>query len=64
MSCRSGHVQNALKVVEYLNNHPQVEKVHHPAVSTENIDTSHKGMQAFADQTQEIIASALWEEYK
>ncbi len=27
------HVQNALKVAEYLNNHPQVEKVHHPSVS-------------------------------
>ena len=27
------HVQNALKVIEYLNNHPQVEKVHHPSVS-------------------------------
>ena len=27
------HVENALKVVEYLNNHPQVEKVNHPAVS-------------------------------
>ncbi len=27
------HVQNALKVVEYLEKHPQVEKVHHPAVS-------------------------------
>ena len=27
------HVQNALKVVEYLNNHPQVEKVNHPSVS-------------------------------
>ena len=27
------HVQSALKVVEYLNNHPQVEKVHHPSVS-------------------------------
>lgn len=27
------HVENALKVVEYLNNHPQVEKVHHPLVS-------------------------------
>ena len=42
----------------------RMEMVIHPAVSTENIDTSHKGMQAFADQTQEIIASALWEEYK
>ena len=27
------HVQNALKVVEYLNNHPQVENVNHPSVS-------------------------------
>ncbi|MDD6616886.1 MAG: O-acetylhomoserine aminocarboxypropyltransferase/cysteine synthase [Lachnospiraceae bacterium] len=27
------HVANALKVAEYLNNHPQVEKVHHPSVS-------------------------------
>lgn len=27
------HVQNALKVVEYLNSHPQVEKVNHPSVS-------------------------------
>jgi O-acetylhomoserine (thiol)-lyase len=29
------HVQNALKVVEYLKNHPQVEAVHHPAISTD-----------------------------
>lgn len=29
------HVENALKVVEYLNNHPQVEAVHHPSVSTD-----------------------------
>lgn len=27
------HVENALKVVDYLNRHPQVEKVHHPAVT-------------------------------
>lgn len=27
------HVQNALKVVEYLNNHPLVEKVNHPSVT-------------------------------
>ena len=27
------HVQNALKVVEYLNIHPQVERVHHPSVT-------------------------------
>ena len=27
------HVVNALKTVEYLNSHPQVEKVHHPSVA-------------------------------
>lgn len=27
------HVENALKVVEYLNHHPQVEKVNHPSVT-------------------------------
>lgn len=29
------HVSNALKVVEYLNNHPQVEAVHHPSVTAD-----------------------------
>lgn len=29
------HVENALKVVEYLNQHPQVEKVHHPSVTSD-----------------------------
>lgn len=29
------HCYNALKVVEYLNNHPQVESVSHPSVSTD-----------------------------
>lgn len=27
------HVENALKVVDYLKNHPQVEAVHHPAAT-------------------------------
>lgn len=35
------HVENALKVVEYLNGHPQVEAVHHPAVS---IDPEQKAL--------------------
>lgn len=30
------HVENALKVVKYLNRHPQVEKVHHPSVSEDS----------------------------
>lgn len=29
------HVENALKVVQYLNSHPQVEAVHHPSVTTD-----------------------------
>lgn len=31
------HVENALKVVKYLNGHPQVEKVNHPSVSAEPV---------------------------
>ena len=31
------HVENALKVVEYLNGHPAVEAVHHPAVSADPV---------------------------
>ena len=27
------HVENALKVVHYLHNHPQVACVHHPSIS-------------------------------
>ena len=37
------HTENALKVVEYLNNHPQVEKVHHPSVTD---DESQKALYA------------------
>lgn len=33
------HVENALKVVDYLNRHPQVEAVHHPSLRSE---PSHK----------------------
>ena len=35
------HVQNALKVVEYLNNHPLVEKVNHPSVSDDPEQQRH-----------------------
>ena len=30
------HVSNALKIVEYLSKHPQVEAVHHPSLPTES----------------------------
>lgn len=33
------HVENALKIVEFLNNHPQVEAVHHPSLES---DPGHK----------------------
>ncbi|MGN0375671.1 MAG: O-acetylhomoserine aminocarboxypropyltransferase/cysteine synthase family protein [Butyrivibrio sp.] len=33
------HVENALKVVEYLNNNPQVEAVHHPSVTHDSAQT-------------------------
>ena len=29
------HVENALKIVDYLKNHPQVAKVHHPSIAGE-----------------------------
>lgn len=35
------HVENALKVVQYLKNHPQVEAVHHPSVTE---DESQKAL--------------------
>ncbi len=31
------HVENAIKVVEYLNSHPQVDKVNHPSVSDDPV---------------------------
>lgn len=31
------HVENALKVVEYLKNHPQVEAVHHPSLDQQDL---------------------------
>ncbi len=38
------HVENALKIVEYLNSHPQVEAVHHPSLESE---PSHKLYQKY-----------------
>lgn len=36
------HVENALKIVEYLNNHPKVEAVHHPSLETESSHELYK----------------------
>ncbi len=38
------HVENALKIVQYLNKHPQVEAVHHPSLESE---PSHKLYQKY-----------------
>ncbi len=36
------HVYNALRVVEFLNNHPQVEAVHHPSLESEPTHSLYK----------------------
>lgn len=36
------HVYNALKVVEFLNKHPQVEAVHHPSLESEPTHSLYK----------------------
>lgn len=36
------HVENALKVVEFLNNHPKVEKVNHPALEDSKYNELYK----------------------
>lgn len=42
----------------------RMEMVIHPPVSTEGLETSHRALQAMADETQQIIASGLWEKYR
>ena len=36
------HVENALKIVDYLSKHPQVEAVHHPSLSSESSHEVYK----------------------
>lgn len=36
------HVYNALKIVEFLNNHPKVEAVHHPSLASESTNALYK----------------------
>ncbi|MDH6341274.1 1-acyl-sn-glycerol-3-phosphate acyltransferase [Parabacteroides sp. PFB2-12] len=42
----------------------RMEMIIHEPISTEGIDTSLKGLQHLADETREIIASALWPEFR
>ena len=50
------HVENALKVVDYLNNHPLVEKVNHPAVSD---DPEQQALYKKYSQMAEDLSSHL-----
>jgi O-acetylhomoserine (thiol)-lyase len=36
------HVENTLKIVEYLNNHPQVESVNHPSLESSPYNALYK----------------------
>ncbi len=48
-----------------LNVHPRkMEMIIHEPISTDESDTSHKGLQEIADQTRSIITSGLWERYR
>ncbi len=42
----------------------KMEMVIHPAIPTTDMESTHKGMQQFADHAQAVIASALWDKYK
>ncbi|MCC8199793.1 MAG: 1-acyl-sn-glycerol-3-phosphate acyltransferase [Tannerellaceae bacterium] len=42
----------------------RMEMVIHPPLSSEGVPDSPRSVQQFADQAQEMIASALWEEFK
>jgi len=42
----------------------KMEMIIHAPISTDEIDPSNKGLQQLAEETHEIIASALWEQYK
>lgn len=41
-----------------------LEMVIHEAIPAEKMDASHEGMQQMANETRQIIESALWEQYK
>lgn len=44
--------------------HAPMEMVIHPAVSTEGVENTHKGLQALADETRASIAEGLWPAYQ
>ena len=59
------HVENALKVVQYLNNHPQVERVNHPAVSTDPKQQElYKKYAELAGKEKNVIFGGRLAEYR
>jgi len=42
----------------------RMEMIIHSPISTDGMDTSHKGLQKMADDTRDIIGSALWPEFR
>jgi 1-acyl-sn-glycerol-3-phosphate acyltransferase len=42
----------------------RMEMVIHPPIPTEGIEAGHKGLLQLAEQTHQIITSALWEEFR
>ncbi|MDR1557694.1 MAG: 1-acyl-sn-glycerol-3-phosphate acyltransferase [Tannerellaceae bacterium] len=42
----------------------RMEMIIHPPVSTEETEAGHKGLQQLAGHTHQIIASALWKEFR
>lgn len=42
----------------------RMEMIIHPAISTDNMETSHKGLLQLSNQCALVIASGLWEEYR
>ncbi len=56
------HISNALKVVEYLQNHPKVAKVYHPSLSQKELYTKYYPNGAGSIFTFEVIGGedAAW----
>jgi len=42
----------------------KMEMVIHPPVSTDGIEVSHHGLKELTEQTQNIVASALWDKFR
>ena len=55
---------NVLPIGSFLPKRGRMEMIVHPPLSTEDAEAGHKGLQQLAGRTHQIIASALWKEYR